>query len=174
MLKNQSPLFDKRASNADIIWLGLSAVDSRNGEIETPLSADTPTGQLISEIEADCKGHCEFYKTNIVKCLPLRDKKIRYPKYSEMENCFSNFQIELQTHQPKLVVLLGKLVIDFIFKKYDLEKVELNASFSYKVIEKSGIRFLAVHHPSYILVYKRKQAKRYVKKIQKIILSEAA
>jgi uracil-DNA glycosylase family 4 len=173
LLKNQPPLFDRTSTNASVFWLGLSAVDSQNGKIDSPLSALTRTGHLISEIEGQCKGYCTFYKTNIVKCLPLKDKKIRYPKKLEMENCFVNFEVELKTQNPKLVVLLGKLVIDFISDKFNLGEVSLSNGFKYKVIERAGIKFVAVHHPSYVLVYKRKQMKKYIKEIEQIIRAAA-
>ena len=52
------------------MWVGLSAVRVDDIEKETPLSNLTNTGKLLSEIESRNK-KSEFYKTNLVKCLPL-------------------------------------------------------------------------------------------------------
>lgn len=90
-----------------------------------------------------------------------------------MDNCFENFRVELQSQSPKIVFLLGRLVSDFIFEKFDLVKVDLKNGFKYRVAEAEGIKFVAVHHPSYILVYKRKQIKKYISEIHKLIETAA-
>ncbi|MBP8192048.1 MAG: hypothetical protein KAX69_00485 [Chitinophagales bacterium] len=164
LCNNQNPLLDKKIK-ADVMWVGLSAVKVECTIKEAPLSKSTNTGKLISEIENINNG-IEFYKTNLVKCLPLKDEKIRYPKQEEMKSCFNHLKTEIVEFKPKLVFLLGKQVIDFIADKKD---INFSDKFDYKPYLKDNITYVPVHHPSYILVYKRKNIHSYVDSINKII-----
>jgi uracil-DNA glycosylase family 4 len=165
LCNNQRPLLDNK-SKADVMWVGLSAVRVEDTEIDTPLSELTNTGQLLLEIE-NRNPTIEYYKTNLVKCLPIENDKIRYPKKNEMGTCYKNLQIEVNELKPKIVFLLGKLVADFIGKN----KFEVNFcdQFKYNIIEIEGTIYVPVHHPSYILVYKRKNVQEYINGISKLI-----
>ena len=100
----------------------------------------------------------------------MREDKIRYPATHEMEKCFPNFQWELEYLQPTTVFLLGRQVSDFVFKKHGVEMPRLSDNFRYEVIQIGQINFIPIHHPSYILVYKRKFVGEYTQGLQKIIL----
>jgi DNA polymerase len=167
LCKNQAPLLDKK-SKAEIFWVGLSAVKVDNVENETPLSINTNSGKLIAEIENN-NNHLKFYKTNLVKCLPLDKDKIRYPKVNEMECCIKNLQLEINETKPKIIFLLGKLVSDFITKFENLIFPELDNKFNYKFINHNNIFYIPIHHPSYILVYKRKFIAKYFDSISKLL-----
>lgn len=132
-----------------------------------PLSPLTASGALIQQIEMPYKSRLQFYKTNVVKCLPLKDDRIRYPLEREMEKCYPNFEWELDTLQPSTVFLLGKQVATFILKKLSGPKPTLDDAFNYTSIRINNIDFIPIHHPSYILVYKRKVLDEYVRSIQK-------
>jgi len=106
---NQLPVLDNKKT-ANIFWVGLSAVQFNEEEEKRPLSSNTRSGALIEEIERPFTNEISFYKTNIVKCLPLKENKIRYPLEHEMEKCFPNFEIELAEQNPSIVFLLGKQV----------------------------------------------------------------
>jgi len=147
------------------MWVGLSAVKVVCTVKETPLSKTTNTGKLISEIEQR-NNDIDFYKTNLVKCLPVNGTKIRYPKQDEMKSCYNHLQNEICEFKPKLVFLLGKQVGDFVS---DRKKLKLSNSFSYKMFQKDKVWYVPVHHPSYILVYKRKKINSYIEGITKII-----
>lgn len=163
---NQLPVYDK-LKKSSVFWVGLSAVQFDDGEEKLPLSPLTPSGSLIHAIEQPFLNQISFYKTNLVKCVPLKDDKIRYPLEHEMEKCFSNFEWELEKLEPTTVFLLGKQVATFIFKKLSDYKPTLSATFNYNSIEINGIDFVPIHHPSYVLIYKRKSVNRYIKNIQK-------
>lgn len=167
---NQPPAYDD-FKKSKIFWVGLSAVLFGDGVEQLPLSALTPSGSLIHSIEQPYRQQLSFYKTNLVKCVPLRDDKIRYPIEHEMEKCFQNFEWELKQLEPNTVFLLGRQVSNFIFKKLGHDKPELPETFRYKPVASQKIHFVPVHHPSYILVYKRKALHRYVSNIQKLILN---
>ena len=165
---NQLPVLDF-LKHSHIFWVGLSAVQFDEGIEHLPLSPTTRTGALISSIEEPLKQEMSFYKTNLVKCVPLKDDgKIRYPIEHEMEKCFPNFQFELDALNPSVVFLLGKQVATFVMKKHGVKEFELPDNFKYKAYEINGVSFVPIHHPSYILVYKRKLLKTYIKNIQKI------
>ncbi|MBZ0203271.1 MAG: uracil-DNA glycosylase family protein [Ignavibacteria bacterium] len=164
---NQKPLLDK-SINAEVFWVGLSAVKVNNVKSDTPLSPRTNTGKLISEIEK-CNQQYRFYKTNLVKCLPLDNDKIRYPNKAEMNKCYSNLDFEIRKGKPKIVILLGKVVIDFVSKIINLTKAKLNDNFNYETFKIDDTIYIPVHHPSYILVYKRKRIEEYIGNISQIL-----
>src|ERR1044071_1180094 len=91
----QGPVFDV-VKKSHIFWVGLSAVRFEQGEQKLPLSPLTPSGRLIHSIETPFRTQFSFYKTNLVKCAPLRGDKMRYPVALEMEKCFPNFEWELE------------------------------------------------------------------------------
>lgn len=168
----QGPALE-RAKEAHVFWVGLSAVAFEEGEEKLPLSPLTPSGSLIHAIEAPLRTRFSFYKTNLVKCAPLEEDKLRYPLSHEMEKCFPNFLWELELLRPKTVFLLGKQVSDFVFKKLSLPKVSLNDDFFYQSFETDGTSFVPVHHPSYILVYKRKRLQEYTTSLQALTIETA-
>jgi uracil-DNA glycosylase len=164
LYNNQTPLLDNK-SEADVFWVGLSAVKVDCTKKDTPLANNTNSGKLIAQIEQKNK-KTAFYKTNLVKCLPLENDKIRYPKKDEMRACCKHLNTEITELQPKLVFLLGKQVGDFVTEN---KALKYSDSFEYKSYQKDNTIYVPVHHPSYILVYKRQQMNSYINGISKII-----
>lgn len=162
---NQAPIFDT-PRKASVFWVGLSAVRFDKKEEKLPLSPMTPSGSLIHRIEQPFTEKIAFYKTNLVKCVPLIEDRIRYPLEHEMEKCYSNFAWELEQLNPNTVFLLGKQVATFVLKKMSSARPEFKEDFTYRPIKVNGIKFIPIHHPSYILVYKRKNIEQYIKNIQ--------
>jgi len=165
---NQLPIFDK-SKNPSVFWVGLSAVQFADDEEKIPLSPFTRSGGLIARIEEPFNDKISFYKTNLVKCLPLHKDKIRYPIKLEMENCFPNFESEVELLKPRLVFLLGKQVASFVANKVSAEEVDLNDKFRFKSFAHNDILFVPIHHPSYILVYKRKFIDDYARGIHSFL-----
>lgn len=164
---NQPPLVQKSTS-ADVFWVGISAVKTDNLH-DTPLSNTTNSGKLIDRIECNVC-NTRFHKTNIVKCLPTDDKdKIRYPSMGEMHKCYSHIESEVKELKPNIIVLLGKQVASYMLKKNGVTSFELSSDFHYKTIPANGQIFLPVHHPSYILVYKRKRLTEYISGIANVL-----
>ena len=163
----QKPALDQ-LKNSNIFWVGLSAVQFDKGDEIIPLSHRTPTGSLIQSIEQPFLDKLSFYKTNLVKCVPLQKDKIRYPLEHEMEKCFPNFKWEIEHLTPSTVFLLGKQVSNFVFKNLSNHKPEFNERFIYSSYLIGGVNFIPVHHPSYILIYKRKQLDQYINGIQRL------
>lgn len=168
---NQMPVVDS-AQKASVFWVGLSAVYIPEDKEKLPLSPYTRSGALISEIEKSFSNEILFYKTNIVKCLPLNNDKIRYPLKHEMEKCYPNLILEIETLNPKFIFLLGRQVGSFVFDKLSKRDVLLSENFNYHSIMVNNINYVQIHHPSYVLVYKRKFIKEYINGISSLINSQ--
>ncbi|MGD0710650.1 MAG: uracil-DNA glycosylase family protein [Bacteroidales bacterium] len=158
---NQLPVLD-RQDKAGIFWVGLSSVLIGKEEEKQPLSPFTRSGALIKEIENPYTSKISFYKTNVVKCLPLVNNKIRYPFKHEMEKCFPNLETEIEILKPSIVFLLGKQVATFVLKKLSIGDFSLDENFNYSSFLVNKIRYVPVHHPSFVLVYKRKFIQDYI------------
>lgn len=159
---NQLPVVDKKKI-ASVFWVGLSSVLIPDNEERIPLSPHTRSGALIKEIEKPFEKNVSFYRTNVVKCLPLdTEDKIRYPFKHEMEKCYPNLEAEIEALNPNLIFLLGKQVGTFVFRKLNINEIQLREDFIYDSVEVNNIRYVVVHHPSYILVYKRKFINDYM------------
>jgi len=156
LCNNQAPVLQKKDNtDVDVFWVGLSAVRISDKR-DVPLSDNTNSGKLISSIEFFIP-EVSFYKTNLVKCLPLKDEKIRYPSKNEMKTCFFHLENEIDSLNPSLVFLLGKQVASFVLNKYGINEYSLDDDFFYESFEVENLKFIPIHHPSYILVYKRKR-----------------
>lgn len=166
LCNNQEPMFDKK-KHADIMWVGLSAKIKEN-EDDKPLSANTKSGILISEIEERIP---EFttYKTNIVKCPPIENGKLRYPTNEEISYCIGNLESEFMEVKPRVVFLLGNLVADAIGKHFSLN-FRKHEGYDYSYTTYQDMFFVPIHHPSYIHVYKRKHTHKWMDAVTGIIL----
>lgn len=162
---NQRPLFDV-GKQSKVFWVGLSAVQFDDETLRMPLSPTTNSGALIDRIEAPYRDIVSFYKTNLVKCVPLKNDKIRYPVQDEMEKCYTNFQWEFEAFTPSVVFLLGKQVATFVLKKIGFTDYNLNDDYAYNQFIFNDTLFIPVHHPSFILVYRRKQVEDYIRGIR--------
>lgn len=158
LCSNQLPIIDKK-EECDVMWVGLSAKKVKDLEISYPLEEDTNSGKIIKEVE-DRLSNVKFYKTNLVKCLPLDETgKIRYPNIEEMNACINNLIKEIQFLNPKIVFLLGNNVSNFVEKYIHKNNIKLD------------IYFKKIEHPSYIYVYKRKNKQDYINRLINYISS---
>lgn len=170
LCNNQKPVLQKNVTKASVFWVGLSAVKNSDLFDNEPLSSCTNTGKLIAEIEGALKDLI-FYRTNAVKCLPLDEAgKIRYPSSEEMQSCFKNIMIELQEIKPAVVVLLGKKVSQFFLKQFNFPAVTLDKEFCYSPTKLEEMLILSIHHPSYVQIYKKNMASKYVELVSNAIL----
>ena len=153
--------------NVNVMWVGLSAKKATDAENYPPLHIGTNTGKLVAEIEALCQ-HAKFYKTNLVKFPPLDSKgKLRYPTSEECALCYPELQVELQSVNPRVVLLLGTKAATFVLHQLGLQMPKL--SYKYQAFEHEEKWYVPVHHPSYILVYKRKEKDQYVQEVKAVI-----
>ncbi|CAM2011707.1 uracil-DNA glycosylase family protein [Acanthopleuribacter pedis] len=169
LYRNQQPLIAK-SGQPRLMWIGISAQKADAGKRHEPLAPDTKTGSVLAEIEARC-GLGTFYKTNLVKCLPLdNDGKIRYPSQKERHACYPNLQFEWETLRPEVLILLGRQPADYLAKQMRVELPPLSKSFDYQLVQMGTMSVLPIHHPSYILIYKRKLLEHYQQKIADCIM----
>lgn len=153
--------------NANVMWVGLSAKRSFRTEKCPPLHISTNTGKLIAEIEALCH-RANFHKTNLVNFPPLDSVgKLRYPTTEECALCYPELQTELKLFDPQVVILLGNKTATFIFNQMGLQMPKL--SYEYQVFDCGGVMYVPIHHPSYILVYKRSKKDLYIKAVKAVI-----
>lgn len=170
LYKNQCPLLDHQAEGK-VLWLGLSAKAVDKLEDGIPLDNNTNTGKLIEKVEK-LNSDVGFYKTNLVKCLPLSsDEKLRYPSGLEIDACYSNFEKEIEFLKPKLVFLLGGKVSNKIIKQKFQKNSSLDKDFKYEYYILDGVKYIPIHHPSYIHIYKRKKMEDYILSLSSIIKS---
>jgi uracil-DNA glycosylase len=118
---------------------------------------------------ADNLSTATVYYTNLVKCLPLRQDRIRYPLRSELELCFRHYKAELAQLVPSRVVLFGQQVTEFIAEKLNLRFHRRRGDFDFPVASLGGVQFLSAHHPSYILVYKHRKIDLYKRRISAFV-----
>ncbi len=172
LYKSQRPLLDPPRL-AEVCWVGLSAVKVDDIGSSRPLASDTRTGGLLEDIETRL-GDISFYRTNLVKCFPESSGRIRYPKRDEMRSCFPNFVSEIEAVSPRVVLLLGKQVAEYVFKERDAPAFSLDSSFGYTAFIVAGVAYVPVHHPSYVLIYNRRRLATYVDQICKVINEHVA
>jgi DNA polymerase len=78
-------------------------------------------------------------------------------------------QAEIAELRPKVIFILGKQAAGFVLSKLDIQEFNLAKNFNYRVFVHNNISYIPIHHPSFILVYKRKQMNLYVHALQKIV-----
>lgn len=156
LCKNQLPLIDN-SLKCDIMMVGLSAKKVNDVNKSIPLQNDTNSGKLIEQIENSIPEY-KFYRTNLVKCLPLDNgKKIRYPNIDEMNKCIDNLLLEITYFKPKIIFLLGRKTYGFVKNYINRNKIEIDSAIVY------------IEHPSYIYIYKRKYINDYINKVKSLI-----
>ncbi len=152
LYKNQLPLLDN-IKDIDVMWVGLSAKEVNDIDKNIPLENNTNSGRIIEKIENNF-GDINFYKTNLVKCLPLdNNKKLRYPTRKEMDICIDNLLCEISCLKPKIIFLLGNKVSSYLEKYLKNSNMVINS------------KIITIYHPSYIWIYKKKQLDKYIEDV---------
>lgn len=165
--KYQTPSLESIKSS-DVMWVGLSAKQSKGKENFTPLAPNTLSGKLIKSIEENLY-NITTYKTNLVKCVPLDELgKLRYPTKNEILNCLEHFKYELNLVKPKIVFLLGNKVSTNILT-YLKVKIPKYTDFEFEYGYYNDIILVPIQHPSYIAVYKKKSICRYKNAIKDLV-----
>jgi uracil-DNA glycosylase family 4 len=101
-------------------------------------------GQLLTKmIIAMGLSRDEVYIANVVKCRPPLD---RNPESDEIAQCSPFLERQINTVNPKVVVLLGTFAAQTI-----LNTDEKISRLRGQLIEKGGKKFIATYHPAYLL-----------------------
>lgn len=156
----QSPLLAPLVAS-QVICVGLSS-KVQSFPDEQPLDERTNSGFVITLIEKLC--NMRFYKTNLVKCAPLTNGKLRYPTSDEAKYCVPHLKGEIAELQPKVVLMLGKQVTKEIAALRNFTPPTF-----YSTTIHHGIQYISIPHPSYIWIYKRKELDDILDKIATLI-----
>jgi DNA polymerase len=165
--------------HAKLMFVGMAP--GRNGADITgvPFTKD-PSGVLFQDclihtgFSLESNPRCEHpqlkgvYVTNLVKCNPKDAKgNNRTPSIEEIQNCSSHFEKELFDVNPKVVVLLGKVVTEYVLKK----KISKFGEIHNAPVSINNRIFLPFIHPSYVIrgAYNREQYIREMAGIKKYI-----
>jgi len=159
----------RQRGQPDVFFTGLSAVPTSQPDHDEPFSSFTRSGSLLRQIASEVVT-AKVYYTNLVKCLPLRHDRIRYPLRAELELCFRYYRAELAELAPSKVVLFGKQVSDFIADKLNLQFPRPRGDFDFPVAKLGAVEYLSAHHPSYVLVYKRRKLDLYKRRIRAFLM----
>lgn len=156
LCENQRPLLDN-AKSARIMVVGLSAKVIQD-ITEIPLDGRTRSGKLVSILEEKAQKYgYSFYRTNLVKCVPLDNNgKLRYPTKEEIDICFKNLILEMDFVDPKIVVLFGGIVEAAFVNNLQLH-FSKNSMQQYKLQKKGSRYYISMYHPSYVLRSKVKK-----------------
>lgn len=140
---------------ASVIFVGLSHKYGKNWEVLEAFCETTNSWKVIQQLEEGC-GWISIHKTNLVKWVPLKNGKIRYPNAEEKKEWLNALLEEISIINPSVVYLFWKQVSDFVIKNIKLEKI---SDVEYRFWE---VTFLLAHHPSYIYLYKRRDIESYI------------
>jgi uracil-DNA glycosylase family 4 len=152
---------------AEIMFVGMAP--GRNGADRTgiPFTRD-PSGILFQEglikagfsLEINPRNEHprlkNVYVTNLVKCNPKDDDgRNRTPSLEEISNCGSYFEQELIDINPKVIVLFGKVVTEYILKQKIYKFIDIHN----KPQQIENRMFLPFIHPSFVIrgAYNRQQ-----------------
>jgi len=152
-----------------IYFVGLSAKPNCDH-----LSTQTNTGSVIEQIIHHIPDMTSI-KTNLVKDPPLdRRGNLRYPNFMEMERGWNDLLYDMTDISPNLIVTLGLQVSFFIRTKMGIQPAKpiLPPDFSSQTyLSQSASYLLSVHHPSFVVVYRRSYIENYVNSVVQSILS---
>jgi len=110
-------------------------------------------GKLLEEFLTSIgKKREEVFITNVVKCRPPNN---RQPEEEEIKVCTSLYlEKQIEVIKPKLIVCLGNISANYIFKKFGLKFESMNKSHG-KVFSVSNLfiqaKVIATYHPAAIL-----------------------
>ena len=154
-------------SDAQIMFVGMAP--GRNGADRTgiPFTRD-PSGILFQESLIAASFSLEqnprnehprlknVYVTNLVKCNPKEDDgRNRTPSLEEIKNCASLFDQEIIDINPKMIVLFGKVVTEYVLQ----QKISKFTDIHNKPRQFKNRIYLPFIHPSFVIrgAYNRQQ-----------------
>ena len=125
-----------------------------------------PAGQLLDDMLSIVGlGRHNCYIGNIVKCRPPQN---RDPMQTEQDACIGWLRMQTKLLKPKIIVCLGRIAAMKLIRE-DFKITREHGQW----IEKGGIRFTAIYHPSALLrdESKRPETFRDLKKLREMVLS---
>lgn len=146
-----------------VLFVGLSNKPGRDA-----LPADTASGAIIDAIEKRLPG-IDVFRTNATTAAPLDAQgQLRYPTELELRRAFPVLRKRLAISEPAIVVPLGAIVTRFLLKRLGVTSrfSTFDHAFRYQgFLTPTGRVVLPIHHPSYIVIYRRVQLDLYVRRV---------
>lgn len=164
----ESPLYKERIENGTFPVIGAGSHDAKimfigeapgKNEAKTGRPFCGASGRILDELLASIKMKREdIYITNIVKDRPTANRDPR-PEEIEIYAPFLDRQIEII--KPKVIATLGRFSMDYIMKKFNLEKElqpisKIHGQLFEAKTEYGEIKILPLYHPA-VAIYSRTQ-----------------
>ncbi len=164
----ESPLYKERVENGYFPVIGAGSHDAKimfigeapgKNEAKTGRPFCGASGRILDELLASIKMNREdIYITNIVKDRPTANRDPR-PEEIEIYSPFLDRQIEII--KPSVIVTLGRFSMDYIMKKFNLEKeLQPISKIHGKIFDTKTnfgeIKILPLYHPA-VAIYSRTQ-----------------
>src|SRR3989442_7388233 len=109
------------------------------------------SGELLDKIMASIglDTNRDLLIVNVVKCKAEID---RAPSVQEVEACFPYLRRQIELMQAKVILLLGAVALKYLIKgRGDEFSMEKEAGHFFAVAEYSGIQFMVLYHPAFLL-----------------------
>ena len=152
-------VFGVGPTNAEVMFIGEGPGEQEDLKGEPFVGA---AGKLLDDMLSIIDlGRQNCYIANIVKCRPPQN---RDPLQIEQDACIGYLRQQVLLIRPKIIVCLGRIAaMKLIREDYRITREHG------QWVEKGGIRFTAIYHPSALLrdVTKRPETFRDLKSIQK-------
>jgi DNA polymerase len=146
-----------------LLWVGISM----QKDSEIPLDKKFASGKLI-QAAIDELPQFNHHRANLVNFAPLdKNGKLRYPTKKEISESIEYLLAQIEEVRPQIILALGGLVVQSFSEMLDM-KMALPKDFEYQVVS-GEFSVMPIHHPSYILIYKRKKMEDYINGIVKTI-----
>jgi len=145
---NRCPLYQWRKNlvfgagnpNAELMFIG-EGPGRDEDEQGVPFVGEA--GQLLTRmINAMQFTRSDVYITNIVKCRPPKN---RNPEQEEANACIAFLKRQIELIQPKVIVLLGAVPLQFLMNKTGITRTRG------QWLEYNGIQVMPTFHPAYLL-----------------------
>lgn len=150
------PVIGAGSHDADIVFIG-EAPGKNEAKTGRPFCG--ASGRILDELLAHIKLKREdIYITNIVKDRPTSN---RDPKPEEIKLYAPFLYRQIEIIKPKVIVTLGRFSMEYIMKKFNLEKeLDVISKIHGKVFETETsfgkIKIIPLYHPA-VAIYSRTQ-----------------
>jgi DNA polymerase len=106
---------------------------------------------------------------NVVKCMP--PDVDRAPNTAEASACLPYLEKQIQLVSPKIIILLGAVALKYLSEEHKDDNMEDVTGQFLKIPEYSGIQFMTLYHPAFLLrdPTKKKPMWEHVKRLKEYI-----
>ena len=141
-------VYPEGGAGADILVVG-EAPGAEEAKAQLPFVG--PTGKMLRQFEARAKIHHRCVHTNVLKHRPPGN---RDPEPNEVAACAQWLSLEVSIVKPKAVICVGRFAAKWGGFKGGIGK---NHG---KVVERGGVLWAAIYHPSYLARLRRQPRMR--------------